>query len=300
MILVITSSFDKTIDFIEDKHDFDGFFRFNIDKFSEYKVSYDSVGFEIINPGNKKITESHCQSIYYRKPTPEKISESIINPIYQSHIYREVFTFCEGISESFQGTCLSKPSILRVADNKLYQLKLAKEVGFNIIEPLISNDISKVINSLNNPIVKPLSSGLIEAGNTKEFVQTNIVDLSKKTENLKYSPCYFQNYKPKDYEVRITIINDKVHAVRIDSKDKIDWRKKDNHVSYTKISIPEEIELKCSGLMLLLNLKFGCFDFIVNDGEWFFLEINANGQWAWLDIKLGLGISSDILDYLKK
>lgn len=40
MILVITSSFDKTIDYIIKKQCVDDFYVFNIDKFSEYQVSY--------------------------------------------------------------------------------------------------------------------------------------------------------------------------------------------------------------------------------------------------------------------
>ena len=29
--------------------------------------------------------------------------------------------------------------------------------------------------------------------------------------------------------------------------------------------------------------RFGRFDFIRKDGELWFLELNPNGQWAWLD-----------------
>ncbi len=37
MILVITSSFDKTIDYLIKKQSVDNFYVFNIDKFSEYQ-----------------------------------------------------------------------------------------------------------------------------------------------------------------------------------------------------------------------------------------------------------------------
>ncbi|WP_226859539.1 hypothetical protein [Enterobacter cloacae complex sp. P14RS] len=51
--------------------------------------------------------------------------------------------------------------------------------------------------------------------------------------------------------------------------------------------------------MKKLDLKFGCFDFIVSGGEWYYLEVNANGQWVWLEIELGLDISKKIMDYLQ-
>ena len=45
-------------------------------------------------------------------------------------------------------------------------------------------------------------------------------------------------------------------------------------------------------------MKFGCFDFIIKDDLWFFLEMNANGQWAWLEFETGLNISGAIIDFL--
>ena len=38
------------------------------------------------------------------------------------------------------------------------------------------------------------------------------------------TPIYLQQYIRKQYEVRITIIAREVYAVRIDTKNKIDWR----------------------------------------------------------------------------
>jgi glutathione synthase/RimK-type ligase-like ATP-grasp enzyme len=49
-----------------------------------------------------------------------------------------------------------------------------------------------------------------------------------------------------------------------------------------------------------LGLHFGAIDLIrtKNDG-YTFLEINPNGQWAWLDIEMNLGIADAIIDQLK-
>ncbi len=48
-----------------------------------------------------------------------------------------------------------------------------------------------------------------------------------------------------------------------------------------------------------LGLRFGALDFLVTpDGEWYFLEINPNGQWAWIEQETGLPISDAIADAL--
>lgn len=297
MILAISSSFDKTIDYISQKHGPDEFYRFNIDHLSDYEISYGKNGFSLKNNEGLTLSEENCSSIYYRKPTPETLPDSI-KKIYHPHIYREVFAFTDGITEAFSGTCLTKPSILRKADNKIFQLRTALSLGFKIPTPLITNCIDNVINELTTPILKPLSSGIIEHENKKEFVQTNFVDFSKSTKTLKYSPCYFQNFQDKDYEVRITIIDEHFYPVKIASRNKLDWRKNNNHIDYDIIDIPTHIKEKSLLLMKKLDLKFGCFDFIVSEGEWYYLEVNANGQWVWLEIELDLDISKKIMDYL--
>jgi glutathione synthase/RimK-type ligase-like ATP-grasp enzyme len=35
------------------------------------------------------------------------------------------------------------------------------------------------------------------------------------------------------------------------------------------------------------------------NGKYIFLEINPNGQWAWIEMETGLKISEAIIDYLK-
>jgi glutathione synthase/RimK-type ligase-like ATP-grasp enzyme len=51
--------------------------------------------------------------------------------------------------------------------------------------------------------------------------------------------------------------------------------------------------------MTELNLRFGAIDFILDEsGEYVFLEINPNGQWAWIERKTGYKISSEIVNLL--
>lgn len=51
--------------------------------------------------------------------------------------------------------------------------------------------------------------------------------------------------------------------------------------------------------MSALGSRFGVLDFLVTPaGEWYFLEINPNGQWAWIEQETGLPISSAIADAL--
>lgn len=298
-ILVITSTYDKTVDYMEKKFGVSRFYRLNVDDFSSYHISFDRMGFSIENHVQGKILEIDCKSIYYRKPTPENLN-NIIEKKYHNHCYREVFALVDGIVEAFRGRCLSKPSLTRLCDNKIYQARQAQENGFLLPEFLITNN-STAITQLDDKIriVKPLASGTILNDNKKEFVQTNILDRNKKLDFLKYSPSYFQTYMEKDAEARVTIVDTKAYPIKIISKDKVDWRKPNNDICYSITTMPNDIYTKCIEFMKRFNMNFGCFDFIIKDDIWYFLEMNANGQWAWLEFKTKIDISSAIMSYLE-
>ncbi|HFS6859502.1 TPA: hypothetical protein ACH1JJ_003587, partial [Klebsiella pneumoniae] len=58
---------------------------------------------------------------------------------------------------------------------------------------------------------------------------------------------------------------------------------------------------KCIDLVESLNLRFGAIDFICDEDDVFwFLEINPNGQWAWIENQTGLPIASSIVDELMR
>ena len=53
------------------------------------------------------------------------------------------------------------------------------------------------------------------------------------------------------------------------------------------------------GFMAEAGLSFGRFDFIRKDGVLHFLEVNPNGQWAWLDEKNEHGLVTLVADAIK-
>lgn len=296
-ILIFTSSYDKTCDYIICKYKDINFFRFNFDNFSSYKVSTSSTGFKI-QSSHGGIDTDTCKSIYFRKPTHENL-DNTFDKIYHQFAHREAYSLIEGITESFSGTCLSKPSVMRRAGNKVGQAMLAKKVGFTIPDLLITNDLNEVKKfKERKSIVKPLSIGTVVKENKKEYVQTNILNPHFDLEYLKYAPTYFQKYIEKDFEVRVTFIGKKAFPIKIESENKIDWRKPGNKVKYSITEMPNFIYNKCVNFLSLCEIQFGCFDFIVKDNLWYFLEMNTNGQWAWLEFETGACISEEIVGFL--
>ena len=113
---------------------------------------------------------------------------------------------------------------------------------------------------------------------------------------------FAQNYVEKEFELRVTIVDDEVFACRIDSQlqeenhGKIDWRQGyDYGLRHSIFELPKEISEKCILFLRKMGLRFGCFDFILTPGgQYVFLECNPNGQWLWIEIETGMSISTAI------
>ncbi|WP_419678441.1 hypothetical protein ACN2EN_05300 [Aliarcobacter lanthieri] len=291
-ILIVSSSFDKTVDFFLDKYKNNYFFiRINLDKINEYKISITDNGIFFEYQSNLINLFENIKSIYFRKIFLPELLE--YDTEYRNYMHKEIYNFIIGLVDSFEGKVLSRPSLLRKVENKVYQLHLSKKLNFLIPQSIISNDKDFINNNieLNNWIVKPLSIGKI----TKDKkIMTNIVNI--KVSGIEFSPSYFQKRISKDYELRITFINNIFYCIKIIS-NKIDWRD-DNNVYYELIEIPQIVKAECIKFLEYSGLNFGAFDYIVKDNKYYFLECNPNGQWLWLENKLKLDISDKIMEYL--
>lgn len=299
-VLIITSSIDYTVDYIISKYGNKyKFYRLNVDMFNKYviNVSYEN-GFYIKNK-QWTILEEEIDAIYYRKPILPDLSD--YESKYRNMISRDIITVINGIVDAFKGVVLSRPSLLKKSENKVFQMRIANQVGFNFPKSLIGTSNTDINNIIDfDGIIKPLTIGKIINGDKCEIIQTCKIE-EHINEDIALTPLYVQQYIDKNYEVRVTIVDDEIFAVKIMAFNKIDWRIDQSNNRYELISIPKDIKEKCLKMMDIMNLKFGAFDFIVDKNEnYIFLEVNPNGQWLWLEKLLGLKISNRIINYLSK
>ena len=192
---------------------------------------------------------------------------------------------------------LTKPCILRKTENKIFQLLYAQNNKILMPNSFIGNNIG--FNRIDNPrIIKPISIGKILKDGEVSIIQTNIMHENDQYDDLGLTPIYVQKYVKKKYEVRLTVAGDDFYAVKIVSDNSVDWRDGDKN-TYELIETPPEIKKTIRKLLFDFNLQFGAIDYIVDpDDNWFFLEINPNGQWQWLESALNLTISESIMKIL--
>jgi glutathione synthase/RimK-type ligase-like ATP-grasp enzyme len=118
-------------------------------------------------------------------------------------------------------------------------------------------------------------------------------------DDVSHSPCIFQRYIDKRFELRITVVADQLFAAKIDSQAneeaKHDWRRAIHSGEYSPYELPNEIAEKCLRLVKEFGLQFGAIDMIVTPAdEYVFLEVNPNGQYGWIETRTGLRISEAI------
>lgn len=61
----------------------------------------------------------------------------IYDPQYHLLIQRDIISIINGIVDSFHGKVITKPSILRKTENKVYQMVYVSKHGWNILNHIL-------------------------------------------------------------------------------------------------------------------------------------------------------------------
>lgn len=80
---------------------------------------------------------------------------------------------------------------------------------------------------------------------------------------------------------------------------RIGWRADYDALSYEEVALPSDVRDGIRAYLSKVGLKFAAFDFSVDgNDEWWFLEANPNGLWAWLEERVEIPIASAIAEFI--
>jgi glutathione synthase/RimK-type ligase-like ATP-grasp enzyme len=186
--------------------------------------------------------------------------------------------------------------VYRRLDSKEEQLRMAAKHGLKIPATCITNSperVRKFIKEQNGPVITKMQSSFAVYREDDEYVVfTNEIteDHLADIDNLTLCPMTFQQKLPKQLELRVTIVGRKVFAFSIDSQRvsnaQTDWRKEGVAMidDWQPFELPSSIEEKLLAFMDDYKVNYGAIDLILTpDDEYYFLEINAAGEYFWLD-----------------
>lgn len=196
---------------------------------------------------------------------------------------------------------VSPRSSLAAAMHKPAQIKRAYRCGLQVPETLVTSDPDEAeafLHRLGRCVVKPLA--LNAPAGLNQYTTILSADDEIDFGGLWANPQIFQEVLDPAYEVRVTVIGSRVFAAEVaDARPQVDgrirdWRTAFEHDSFrgTAIKLPREIEAACLDMISTYpGLKTGMYDFIVDKhGRWYFLEINPNGAWGFIEDATGYPI----------
>lgn len=318
MLLILTELEDVHANHIEEKLKERGadYLRFNPAQFpsqAEVSLSYSQTGQvqSILQIGEEIIELSRLKTLWFRRPLLPTAHENITDRVSRDYIQDECNNFLQDVWNLLSCRWVPAPfPVIRRAELKASQLKIAASLGFEIPPTLFSNSPKAFLEFYRqhngNMISKLPGMFLYKHTGTVMNRYTHVV--SKRdvgyADSVRYCPMIFQAYVPKRVELRITVVGQKVFAAEIHSQKsnhtRYDWRRYDRFATpYLPHELPRDIEQRCLKLVQHLGLCYGAIDMIITpDERYVFLEINPNGQYLWVEQTTGMPISDAMCDLL--
>lgn len=306
-ILIISALDDAHIQFVT-KH-FPSSVRHTIvDPFKSvggHDITYEFDGQQLhVYSGEQSLDD--VSSVWFRKPTQlDQIKLKIPNS-YLAYTQSTLRRHLAPLYRHWHDAQWVSPyeSIVQ-AESKPYQLEIAAKVGFMLPATLITGDSSRAqrfVTKHGTCVVKS-QAARFPAGRT---MMTRVISAEDNLlyDGLSVDPMIFQQYIEPDHELRVTVVGDAVFAAKIIAADQgpfRDWRygHVDGTFDATAATIDADLQAKCVQLTKRMGLSYGAIDLIVDkNGKTWFLEINPNGQWAFIEETTGQPIGKAMADLL--
>jgi len=316
LILIITNKEDFTVDYIvrQLQRDDTPYYRFNTEDIGTLiDVDFDGNDYQITDHRKDfTLALKNVSAVYFRRPSLPEYTANL-SPGEKAFLMREAECLLEGMYRHLQDRFwLNNVFDIRWLENKPFQLKLAKEIGLPVPPFCISTDTEKCrsfIKQHEKVIFKPLKTGFIDEGKERlgKILYTTRVDKKfiSELDSLSDIPIYLQQEIDKECDVRVTVVGNEAFAAKIFSQEaaesETDWRKSNDIPRHEAYELPDNIREKCLELCSMANLKFAAIDLILDKaGNSWFLEINPNGQWVWIELLLEYPIIQRIGRLLKQ
>ncbi|MBO0802111.1 MAG: ATP-grasp ribosomal peptide maturase [Nocardiopsaceae bacterium] len=311
VVLVVTHWFDPTADVVVGELGRRGawVFRFDAADFPRRLRVTGTLGPDgwacALRLGSRHAELADVSGIYFRRPT--SFSFGTLPEPDAAWAREEARAGLGGLLMAHQ-RWLNHPHHLGYAEYKPVQLAEAARAGLRVPKTLITNDPGRAREftaGLDQAVYKQMSAVRPPGDGEPQMLYTSVVEEKHLAEDggaVAATAHMFQERIQADYAVRLTVVDDRMFAAAIRGSSPracLDWRSEQDKLTYEPVTVPEDAARGTRALMRAFSLRFGAFDFLVtDDGGWVFLEVNPNGQWAWIEQATGMPIAAAISDAL--
>lgn len=255
-----------------------------------------------------KMELDEIRSVWWRRPSVPILSPEIPEKLRRhqrlqiEHAWQSIWLMCDCYWMSY-------PGLIIRAGWKPDQLLRAARFGFDTPDTLITTEAEEAADFASSHGGKVILKTFSDYGaigvqlqrdrhdpryhnqSTYKACYATLVSAEAIIANkdaISIAPCMFQEHIAKKYELRTTIIGDKVFTARIDSQNqertRIDWRHYDVPMQVSAHELEAELIERCLSYVASYKLNFSAMDLVVTpDDRIVFLESNPNGQWMFVE-----------------
>lgn len=307
--MVLTSRNDLTADAVVDELTARGapVIRYDTADFpikSRLSATLGPNGWEGTLTGDRPVDLGTVGSVWWRRPAEFTVPAEW-SDVAKAFAVSEARVGVLGVLGSLPVRWINHPAKDSAANYKPVQLAVAARAGLDVPRTAITSDPkhAREFIGTDEVIYKGLSGGVIGPLLRHRYIPTTLIKADEIDDDLAGTTHLFQERVPKAFEVRLTVIGDRMFPVAIHAGSeaaKLDWRTDYASLTYEPVEMPTHVEKGVRQLMDELGLFFGALDFAVTpDGRWMFFEVNPNGQWHWIAAKTGLPLVEAMADALQ-
>lgn len=254
--------------------------------------------------GHEEVAAAQISTVWYRHMSLESFGacSDFCDPLSAAFANREWQWALRDFNRSLCCFWVNAPDAVEATADWLLRVRWALDIGLDVPPTIMSNDpiqVREFYDACDGQIIaKVVSLHFLRAkGRLFDFFGRHLrPDDLNLLDDVRYVPCIFQEYIPKGLEVCVTVVGDKVFAAEVQSQVNESSRDDYHRGSLKDIPkamhhLPSDIEHKCWLLVRRMGLVYGVVDLILTrDGRYIFSEVNASGDWRWIEVETGSGL----------
>jgi hypothetical protein len=197
----------------------------------------DAPGLSLVLPDNTAVQLNDVSSLWYRRlRAPERPDD--VSPGVYDFCVRETMDTLLGSLLVSRVAIMSHPQCIWAAEHKIFQLAVARSLGLQIPETVVTNDPEEVRQAFHRfggrMVAKAVRTGFVNDEGRETAIYTSLVceEHLRNLETARWSPAIYQQLIEKACDVRATVVGEKLFVAEIDSQTDasaaIDWRRTSN------------------------------------------------------------------------
>jgi hypothetical protein len=215
------------------------------------KINDQNTRVRFLQLGTAPVSLEKLKSIWWWRPQIPQIDRTIQDAGKAEFAYRACCHLLEGIWFVLDCLWLNQPEKQDLALNNMYQVALARNLGFHVPDTLVTNSPDAVLDFWNKHDGQVLYRQLLPF--PKSFRLTR--EILKKIDSLKISPLMFQEIVALDAMLTVVVVGDAVFAARV-----LHNPKNGSDDALKKYALPRDVESKLLHLTRQMGLLYNKID----------------------------------------